>query len=94
MAPIHMPSTYQSGSGQRMSSAGPKFSLGLQEKICAEIASGCETNVALDHLGVSKGQFYGWMRRGAREKAGLYAKFNKAIKRAIIVGAEKIQKEL
>ena len=76
-----------------MSSARREFSLELQEKICTEIAGGCDTNTALDRLAVSKGQFYGWMRRGAGEKAGLYAEFNKAIKRAIVMGAGKIEKE-
>ena len=55
----------------------------LQEGIIAALNAGCYLEPAAARVGVSKNTLYDWVRRGVREKTGMYAEFSDAVEKAM-----------
>lgn len=58
----------------------------IQRTIVAALQRGNYAETAAALAGISKDTFYAWLRRGARTKAGIYAQFSDAVKRAMAHG--------
>jgi hypothetical protein len=55
----------------------------IQEKIVQCILRGAYVETAVTYAGVSKQAFYNWLKRGNREKEGIYRRFVDAIEKAM-----------
>lgn len=55
----------------------------LQLKICETVRAGNYIETASAYVGVNKSTIYDWMKRGAREKQGIYHDFSNAIEKAL-----------
>ena len=55
----------------------------LQEQIVQALAAGCYVEAAAARVGIRKNTIYDWLRRGAREKTGIYFAFSDAVEKAI-----------
>jgi transposase-like protein len=54
----------------------------VQERIIQAVRGGNYVEVAARYAGIDKAQFYRWLERGEREKAGKFRDFRNAIKDA------------
>lgn len=55
----------------------------LQNKICNALRLGCYIETAVTANGVSKQAFYNWLKRGNRQKKGIYREFVDAVQKAM-----------
>ena len=55
----------------------------VQQKICEAIRAGNYMETAAAYAGIEKTTLYDWLRRGAREKRGIYHEFGKAVEKAL-----------
>ena len=55
----------------------------LQEGIVEALNSGCYLEPAAARVGIDKTTLYDWIRRGVREKTGMYAEFSHAVEKAM-----------
>lgn len=54
----------------------------LQEQIVQALGAGCYVDAAALRAGVTKATVYNWLKRGAREKSGIYFEFFDAVEKA------------
>jgi hypothetical protein len=65
-----------------MAGAPTKLTPDIQEKICNLLRVGNYVETAAACAGIGKAALYAWLRRGAREKKGLYYEFSYAVEKA------------
>lgn len=72
--------------------AGPKKGEGgrptkltkeLQDKICHSILIGCYVETAVQAAGIHKDTFYEWLKKGNKQKQGIYKDFTDAVNQSI-----------
>jgi hypothetical protein len=54
----------------------------IKKKVCSAVRNGSFIETAAAFVGVNKDSLHEWMRRGAREKSGIYHEFSVAIGQA------------
>ena len=61
---------------------GPKLTPYIRRRFCDFLEQGHTFAESCDHVDISTATYYNWMRRGAKEKRGMYASFYKAVEKA------------
>jgi transposase len=73
-----MVETKKRGRGRPKGEPSPE----VRKAICDALNAGGFLETAITFAGVPKSTFYDWMKKGAKDKSGVYKEFSDAIKRA------------
>jgi len=71
-----------------------KLTKEIQDKIVTYISRGAYIETAAAAAGISKDTLYRWLKRGAKEKSGIYREFSDAIEKADAVAELYILQQL